>query len=231
MQTILNTLYSCAGCVDASVDQSPFGMWATVPGTDPTQQLSFEFAGNSNTNGFGIWSDANGDTDVIGRTLIPIFGGPSQAGDLAVVSFGPGSTITISASINAGGAINVGTFAGISSSSFGYFLSTSGYSPFFTADQLNGGAAQAVAYNKVGTKDWVIGFEDLPFSEADRDYNDLIVKVGSIQGANPHVPQVPEPSTFLMFGTLLVCSSSLLRRHLRRNSREVITSQNDSQPS
>jgi hypothetical protein len=104
-------------------------------------------------------------------------------------------------------------------------------SPFFTADQLNGGAPQAVAYNRVGTTDWVIAFEDKPFAGTDLDYNDMVVKVGSIQGSNPLVPQVPEPSTFLMFGTVLVFSSSLLRRHLRRNSPSGVTSPDGSQSS
>jgi hypothetical protein len=49
----------------------------------------------------------------------------------------------------------------------------------------------------------MIAFEDLPYSNSDLDYQDLVVIVQGVTGSNP----VPEPTAALLFGAgLLVIS-------------------------
>ncbi len=211
MQTILDTTFMCSGCVNASTGQSPFGMWAfsAFPfGSIPA--IAFEYAGNAGSNAFGMWSDTNGDTDSAGRTLVQIFGGASQPGDTAGITYDPGTgLLTVTPVINIGGGIIGGSFAGIDPFSFGFYLQR-GELTFYTLDQLNGGAAESVAYNKPGSDTWAIAFEDLPLANADRDYNDLVVKIESLEGA------VPEPVTMLLVGTGLLMLGGMRRKFFRR---------------
>lgn len=55
-----------------------------------------------------------------------------------------------------------------------------------------------------------VGFEDLPIPGSDTDYNDLTFVFTSVEATPP--PVVPEPSTFIMFGTGLIGAAGAIRR-------------------
>jgi hypothetical protein len=57
-----------------------------------------------------------------------------------------------------------------------------------------------------------VGFEDLPAGSSDEDYNDLTFIFTSVTATPPPPSTVPEPSSFLLFGTGLLGAAATLRR-------------------
>ncbi|MGH9410985.1 MAG: hypothetical protein ACRD1V_16195, partial [Vicinamibacterales bacterium] len=74
MQSMLDSIYGCTGCVNALTGQSSAGEWQLQGSTGKTfdADLQFEFAGNASSNAFGIWSG----TDTGDVTTAVIFPGP-----------------------------------------------------------------------------------------------------------------------------------------------------------
>jgi hypothetical protein len=205
LQTILNQIYG-DGQVNANTDQNTAGMWQLPTSGDdisaPT--LRFEEAGNKNSNIFGIWS---GDDPSATPTMVPIFNGPASAITRAALYWDAGDPNTLHIVQVSGTGVNAGDFAGINRYSFGFYLQGPG-GTFFTADQLNGGNAQAVTYRDAATDKWTFAFEDLPYAGTDKDYNDLVVTAESIT-------PVPEPGVVLLLGVMLL-GSLPLGRFLRK---------------
>ena len=203
LQNLLDAVAG-AGTLNATTDQQIHGYWSLgglFPSTLPV--VSFEITANSATMQMGIFSDTNGDTDTVGRTLVDIFLGPAGPGTKATLSF---NTVTGALSIggilgNPVSAVNEGTFPGITASGFGFYIQPNGTDvpTWFSLDQLNNGLAQMVAYREAGPNRWTIGFEDIAIKDAqgapngDYDYNDFIFQIESI------VP-VPEPTTLVLLG-------------------------------
>src|SRR5262245_33573149 len=77
------------------------------------------------------------------------------------------------------GRVNCGSYIDpLISSAFGFCLRVNDQT-FFTVDQLNaGGATQALTYQNGTSTNWAIAFEDT--LGGDRDFNDMVVKVESI---------------------------------------------------
>lgn len=188
LQTILNTMFG-SGAVNAVSGQQTAGMWAAV---DPTAAaifptLRFEYAGNANSNVFGIWSG----TDTAAITTHDIFTGPASPNTIAQLTWNTSGQLTIAGGPNVSTVTN---FNGINPNLFGFYLRTAAGQTFYTIDQLNGGAAQALAYRDPSGAAWALAFEDVPLGNSDKDYNDMVVRVESIK-------PVPEPASLLLLGS------------------------------
>lgn len=208
LQSILDGLWG-AGVVNAATDQQSAGMWgftSSVGTSIPT--MIVEYAGNAGSNVFGIWFGSD-TTDLFTYDLML---GPAEGGalfDAAAIAIS-GNTLAVNnggfgacgVEVNctpAGGVTN----SLINGSSFGFYL-RNGSQYFYSVDQLNGGSAQNLAFNRPGSDTWAIAFEDV--AGGDHDFNDMVVKVESI-GA------VPEPATLLLLGSGL--TGLALRRRRR----------------
>jgi hypothetical protein len=181
------------GTLNAGTDQSNVAMWrAAAPSLNAFLTLK---AGGFNDpfNVFGIYSDLNFDTDGDGRTMIPIFSGAATPFTVATLDFStPGSVTIASGDPN----VNSGTFGGIDADHFGFFLNSHNGTSW-SQDQLNGGAAQVLAFQSPTDNLWALFFEDLPLGLSDKDYNDGSLLIESLVAAEP----VPEPATLLLLGS------------------------------
>lgn len=201
LQSIVNTVYPGAGIVvnDPGNTQSVTAKWGNSSGFLPvsTPTLLFEYAGLADSNAFGLWSG----TDTTAVTEVDVFLGGAASGTIATLSWNtPGTNeLTIS---GAAGKVNNVTISGIDPFAFGFYIKNSG-GTFYTLDQLNGDEAMAVAFNKPGTDNWLIGFEDT--FGGDKDFNDMVVRVESIHA-------VPEPSTLLLLGSGMLGFAFLRRK-------------------
>ncbi|MFN4173719.1 MAG: DUF4114 domain-containing protein [Parachlamydiaceae bacterium] len=70
---------------------------------------------------------------------------------------------------------------------------------FWLDNSLNDkGASQAKMVQFIGTNYYLIGWEDLPLSSSDKDFNDVYIVA--------EIVAIPEPHTYLIFGILsLIC--------------------------
>ena len=193
LQTQLDTIYGCAGCVNASTDQNTAGMWQ-LPGAAPGGTLpiiTFQAGAYFDQVTFGIWSG----TDTTALTTVEIFSGTTGPGTFAALTWiGDPNTLTITG----GAGVNAGVFAGINRYGFGFYIDspdpggTDG--KYWSVDQLNdGGLAQMLAYVGGPTR-WTFAWEDLNrVIGADNNFVDLVVTTESL------VP-VPEPTTLALLG-------------------------------
>jgi hypothetical protein len=203
LQEILDTIYGSG--VKNDEDQEKAGIWGLPgPGTDISAPiLRFEEAGNAGTNIFGIWSGH--DLNAM-PTMVPIFDGPASPDTIATLSWVGGDPNTVHITQVTGTGVNAGQFAGINRYWFGFYLQQGPAGPvFYTADQLNGGNAQAVTYVGPGNK-WTFAFEDQPIGSSDRDFNDLVVTAESI------TPAPDGGVTILLLGGALMGLETLRRR-------------------
>ncbi|MEO8079077.1 MAG: PEP-CTERM sorting domain-containing protein, partial [Caldimonas sp.] len=157
----------------------------SVASSIPT--LVAEFTANASSQIFGIWFG----TDTSNVITYDLLLGGSVAGTAAGMTI-TGNTLDVFGPM-CGVKVNCGTFSDalISPTQFGFYFKASAAAPtYFSLDQLNPAGRQdrVVAYQNGTSTNWLFAYED----GTDFDYNDMAVKVESIQ------PAVPEPETYAL---------------------------------
>lgn len=207
LQTVINSLYTncvsdafltcspLANAPDVNSNQAPeVGTFRIEASGGSIATMIIEVAGNSGSNTFGVYDPLNPNN------WLQLFAGAATQGSQVTLSVN--ETFMFKALDD-----NGAKFKQFSSSVFGYYLGTGNGPTFFSQAGLNGGDDHMVAFRgdsdviKLptlaagvwGTSSYILGWEDLPFSRSDKDYNDLVVYVESVTA-------VPEPGSLALLG-------------------------------
>ena len=188
LQQIVNLELPSSG-INVNTDQSSaafFGSSSTTSSLIPT--LVAEFTSNQDNQVFGIWFG----TDTSNRVAYDLLLGGAGAGNAAGMTISGNTLDVFGPAASCGVKINCNTFTNalINSSSFGFYFRAGVDSPnYYTLDQLNPGPRQdrVVAFRDGASTNWLFSYED----GTDFDYNDMVVKVESINA-------VPEPETYAL---------------------------------
>ena len=214
LSTIFGDIGFNAGAYDPYGTQSNAAIFTNMASGGAVASFIIAIAGNAPENTVGMYQ--YGDTDY----LLPIFDGIQGDATQATVSFFADNSVKVT-STGTGGTIIEQTYTNFGNV-FGFYLSGPG-GTFFTLDSDNpNNASQALIYQGngidevtvpgfhgglFGTNHWIVAFEDLPYNTSDKDFNDFVFIVESIQA-------VPEPSTMLFLGTSLLGLLVVSRRKI-----------------
>jgi hypothetical protein len=195
------SIFSAGPGVNPYTQQAQKPFWSVGGSSGSISTILLQIAGYKGHDEFGIFDPNNTNNK------------------LALISNGSnGTQASLTVHTNGGYAVNYG-FGGTATFSttnhFGFYLITPGgtfYSlpsaneaggnaypngtPHMVAFEGNGStiaAANGLAGGVWGTNEWILAWEDQPFSKSDLDYNDFVVLVESVH-------PVPEPGVLGMFG-------------------------------
>lgn len=208
-------------------------IFSSGPGVDPyTNQVqkSYWSVGGSSGSVSTILLQIAG---YAGKDVFGIFDPHETSNKLALISNGSnGKQAVLSVHTNAGYAVNFGTKSFFSTTNeFGFYLTTPS-GTYYSMPSLNeaggrtypGGTPHMVAYQGNGSRikamnglaggiwgsnEYILAWEDLPFTHSDLDYNDFVVMVESVH-------PIPEPQVLGMFGlgALMIGLFAGLRRRI-----------------
>lgn len=182
--TALQDYFNSVGqTINAYTDQYDIQCWSTTVSNNATLTLMVELtAGLAPVNAFGIYNCSSGASP----TTYQVFPGSAGAGWFAVASFFPSGQLVVNLFDAGASLISTSTYSGVDRHNFGFYLQNTG-GTFYTEDSRNGGFAQALTYAGTGNSagQWWICWEDLPYSQADLDFEDMVIFVESV---NPPLP-------------------------------------------
>ncbi|KRA33125.1 hypothetical protein ASD68_08745 [Rhodanobacter sp. Root627] len=216
LQDVFDGITSSPGDINVYTGQaSPSSFWSISGSGASENAVVMEIAGNANSNSFGIFDPT--DTG----NYLELFGGPASTGWTSQL-WNDGAGKFTAGQYDAGHnqvSLLDATFG--AGNSFGYYLKAADGTFFFSDPTLNGGNAQMVAYagdsstsltfdghtGMFDAGEFLLAWEDMALQNSDKDYNDFVVVVESV---NP----VPEPGVLGMFGlgALLIGGFVGLRR-------------------
>jgi hypothetical protein len=172
-----------------------------------TSTLLLEIAGNKDINSFGIY-------DLVTKKTLQIFAG--------TVSGITTKTVTYS-----GGIVSLGSDNLTVGSSFGFYLQSGSGPTYYSRVSDNGTDGDHMVTQRTsasrtllassglipsdvswGTSEYLLGWEDIPLSSGDKDYQDMLVKVDAVP--------VPEPTTMIAGALLLLPFGASTLRILRK---------------
>jgi hypothetical protein len=177
-------------------EQKTSAGWKISSSGGSFEQIIIEIAGNSGINTFGIYNLS--DT----TKSLEIFSGSDGATSAQTLRYMGNGDFSLD---------NGATTTNIGSSIFGWYLGVAG-GTFYSDASRNGGYDQMVAfrgdddritnfYNHSDPNDWatwasnewVLAWEDIAYNPSDKDFNDFVVMVESVNPATP-VPRTDHPS-------------------------------------
>lgn len=202
---------------------SPSAYWSTSASGLGENRIMFEIAGYANTNSFGIFDP----TDTTKR--LQLFGGSASHNAATTLMWNGDGSFTATYLNGNGQSLGSADASFGATNLFGYYLDNGHGQVFYSVLGLNSdGTPHMVAYQgngqtrldnvstgqyaTFGSSDYILAWEDLPFSSSDLDYNDFVVMVESVH-------PVPEPAMLGMFGlgVLLIGAAVGLNRRRRFN--------------
>jgi hypothetical protein len=170
--------------INVNTDQEGNALWTTTVSGNSTFTLQLELTGNASQNAVGIYNDG------APGTLFQIFPGNAAPGWFAIASFDVGIPGRVVVNLFDDNAVlqSSTSYLGVNSGDFGFYLSNATGATYYSEDDENaGGAPQNVVYAATGTSkgSWWLAWEDSSYSTGDRDFDDLVMFLESVNLPSP----------------------------------------------